>query len=169
MDAAPDVRPPARGPSTRSVGLIVGLVLLGFGVLIIADTYRLGAGWASDGPQAGYFPFRIGVLIAVCSVIVVIQALRNKADDSLFVEWVKLVPVSRILFPLVAYIAVMQYLGLYVASALFVGGLMRWLGKYSWLKSFAVAVIMSLVIFWLFEFEFSVPLPKGPLEQWLGY
>lgn len=169
MRATGDGQVPPRGPSTRRVGVIIGLVLLGFGVLIIADTYRLGAGWAPDGPQAGYFPFRIGVLIAICSVIVVVQALRNKQDDTLFVEWRKLVPVSQILFPLIAYIGVMQYLGMYVASALFVAGLMRWLGKYTWLKSLLVAVIMSLVIFWLFEFEFSVPLPKGPLEQWLGY
>ena len=149
--------------------MIVGLVLLGIGLLIIVDTYRLGAGWAPDGPKAGYFPFRIGVLIAVCSIIVVIQALRNKRDDSIFVEWAKLVPVSQILFPLIAYVAVMQYLGMYVASALFVAGLMRWLGKYTWLKSLLVAVTMSIVIFWLFESQFSVPLPKGPLEQWLGY
>jgi hypothetical protein len=149
--------------------VIVGLVLLGIGLLIIVDTYRLGAGWAPDGPKAGYFPFRIGVLIAVCSIIVVIQALRNKRDDSIFVEWAKLVPVSQILFPLIAYVAVMQYLGMYVASALFVAGLMRWLGKYTWLKSLLVAVTMSIVIFWLFESQFSVPLPKGPLEQWLGY
>jgi hypothetical protein len=162
-------RASSRGPSTRLVGVVVGLVLLGVGVLIIVDTYRLGAGWAPDGPKAGYFPFRIGVLIAVCSVIVVIQALRNKRDDSLFVEWAKLVPVSQILFPLIAYVAVMQYLGMYVASALFVAGLMRWLGKYTWLKSLLVAVTMSIVIFWLFESQFSVPLPKGPLEQWLGY
>jgi putative tricarboxylic transport membrane protein len=158
-----------RGPSTRLVGVVVGLVLLGIGVLIIVDTYRLGAGWAPDGPQAGYFPFRIGVLIAACSLVVVIQALRAKQDDSLFVEWRKLVPVSQILFPLVAYVGVMQYLGMYVASALFVAGLMRWLGKYTLRKSLVVAVIMSLIIFWLFELQFSVPLPKGPLEQWFGY
>jgi putative tricarboxylic transport membrane protein len=169
MRTPEDVQPRPRGPSTRRVGVITGLVLLGFGVLIIADTYRLGAGWASDGPQAGYFPFRIGVLIAFCSIVVVVQALRDKSGDALFVEWAKLIPVSQILFPLIAYIGVMQYLGIYVASAMFVAGLMRWLGKYSWLKSVLVAVVMSLVIFWLFEFEFSVPLPKGPLEQWLGY
>jgi putative tricarboxylic transport membrane protein len=169
MRATGDGQAPPRGPSTRSVGVAAGLALLGLGVLIIADTYRLGAGWAADGPQAGYFPFRIGVLIVLCSVIVVVQALRSKHDKTLFVEWAKLVPVSQILFPLIAYIGVMQYLGMYVASALFVAGLMRWLGKYSWLRSLLVAIIMSFVIFWLFEFEFSVPLPKGPLEQWLGY
>src|SRR5450432_2281398 len=107
-----------RGPSTRRAGMVTGVVLFGVGLLILVDTWRLGAGWAPDGPQAGYFPFRIGLLIALCSVIVFIQAFRARNDPSLFVEWRKLVPVSQILFPLIAYIAVMQYLGMYVASAL---------------------------------------------------
>jgi putative tricarboxylic transport membrane protein len=32
-----------------------------------------------------------------------------------------------------------------------------------------VAVVMSALIFWLFEMQFKVPLPKGPLEAWFGY
>jgi putative tricarboxylic transport membrane protein len=159
----------SRGPSTRHVGIIVGLVLFGIGVLVVADNARIGAGWASDGPQAGYFPLRIGVLIAVCSVIVIVQAFRRRSDQTIFVEWAKLIPVSKILFPLILYIAAMQYLGLYVASTLFVGGLMRWLGRYSWSKSVLVPLVMSAIIFWLFEYQFTVPLPKGPLEQWFGY
>jgi hypothetical protein len=157
------------GPSTRKVGMIVGLVFFALGVLVIADTIRLGAGWARDGPQAGYFPLRIGVLIAVCSIIVVVQAYRRKDDTRIFVEWRKLIPVGKILFPLILYIAAMQYVGLYVASTLFVGGLMRWLGRYSWTKAIIVPLIMSGIIFWLFEYQFTVPLPKGPLEQWFGY
>jgi putative tricarboxylic transport membrane protein len=159
----------SRGPSTRRVGIIVGLVLFGIGVLVVADNARIGAGWSSDGPQAGYFPLRIGVLIALCSIIVIVQAFRRRDDQTIFVEWAKLVPVGKILFPLILYIGAMQYLGLYVASTLFVGGLMRWLGRYSWTKSVLVPLVMSAIIFWLFEYQFTVPLPKGPLEQWFGY
>jgi hypothetical protein len=112
---------------------------------------------------------RIGVLIAVCSIIVVVQAYRRKDDTRIFVEWRKLIPVAKILFPLILYIAAMQYVGLYVASTVFVGGLMRWLGRYSWTKVIIVPLIMSGIIFWLFEYQFTVPLPKGPLEQWFGY
>lgn len=158
-----------RGPSTRVVDALVGAVFLAFGVVVVIDNYRLGAGWAHDGPQAGYFPLRIGLLIALASAAVIVHALRNARDKSLFVEWVKLIPVSKVLFPLVIYIGVMQYLGLYVASTLFVAALMRWLGKYSWLKCVTVSLAMSAAIFYLFEMQFSVPLPKGPIERWAGY
>jgi putative tricarboxylic transport membrane protein len=161
--------PRVDGPFTRVVDACVGLLILIVGVVVIVDNYRLGAGWAPDGPEAGYFPLRIGVLMALCSVIVIVHALRNKADTSIFVAWRKLIPVSQVLFPLIVYIGLMQFTGLYVASTVFVAGFMRWLGKYSWLKSCLVAVIMSVVIFWLFETQFQVPLPKGPIERWLGY
>src|SRR4051794_17568567 len=110
----------ADGPSTRVVDACLGVVLLLIGVVVVVVNYQLGAGWASDGPQAGYFPLRIGVLIAGCSVIVIVHALRNRDDRSIFVAWRKLIPVSQVLFPLIAYILLMQYLGLYVASTLFV-------------------------------------------------
>ena len=117
-------------------------------MLVVADNVRLGAGWASDGPQAGYFPLRIGILIAVCSAIVIVQAFRHKADETIFVEWAKLVPVGKILFPLILYIAAMQYLGLYVASTLFVGGLMRWLEQ---LGRAVLVLIAERNYLWLFE------------------
>lgn len=157
------------GPSTRVVDACLGGVLLLIGIVVVVVNYQLGAGWASDGPQAGYFPLRIGVLIALCSVIVIVHALRNREDRSIFVAWRKLIPVSQVLFPLMGYILMMQYLGLYVASTLFVALFMRWLGKYSWIKSILVALVMSAIIFWLFEMQFKVPLPKGPLEAWFGY
>lgn len=169
MEGTEDPLRPSRGPSTRVVDAIVGAIFLLVGIVVVVDNYRIGAGWAHDGPQAGYFPLRIGLLIALASIVVIVRALRSRADTSLFVEWVKLIPVSKVLFPLVIYVGVMQYLGLYVASTLFVASLMRWLGRYSWIKCIVVSVAMSAVIFYLFEIQFSVPLPKGPLERRFGY
>ncbi|MCK7500079.1 MAG: hypothetical protein MZW92_64435 [Comamonadaceae bacterium] len=31
-------------------------------LVVIVDSRRIGAGWADDGPQAGYFPFYIGLM-----------------------------------------------------------------------------------------------------------
>ena len=54
-------------------------------------------------------------------------------------------------------------------GALFIGLFMRLFGKYSWLRSIAVGVVVSVSAFVLFEIWFTIPLPKGPLEEWLGY
>jgi hypothetical protein len=45
---------------------------------------------------------------------------------------------------------------------------MKWLGRYNWLVVLAVAIVVPVIIFIFFERWFLVPLPKGPLEDWLG-
>ena len=46
--------------STRTVEIVVSLMLLALAVLLGYDNWRTGMAWASDGPQAGYFPFYLG-------------------------------------------------------------------------------------------------------------
>ncbi|MDB5822096.1 MAG: small permease of tripartite tricarboxylate transporter [Herminiimonas sp.] len=152
----------------RTVELVVGVLLTLVGVLVMWSNYQLGAGWADDGPQSGYFPFRLGIVIFLSSLVVIVQAVI-KADRSAFVEKEQLKLVAIVLLPLILYVASIQSLGIYVPSALFIGIFMMAVGKFSWWKAIAVSVGTTLVIFWIFELQFQVPLPKGPLEQLFGY
>jgi putative tricarboxylic transport membrane protein len=152
----------------RSAEIAVGFIVAAFGLLAIVSNYLLGAGWAEDGPQAGYFPLRMGVAIFIASIVVIVQAFR-KNDRSAFVEREQLKLVATVLLPLIVYIAAIRFIGIYVASALFIGIFMRLVGKFSLWKSAAAGIGINLVLFWVFEIMFLVPLPKGPLEQLLGY
>jgi putative tricarboxylic transport membrane protein len=152
----------------RTVELIVGGLLAALALLVIWSNYRLGAGWAPDGPQSGYFPFRLGIVILLASITIIIQAIL-KADRSAFVERAQLKLVAIVLLPLVVYVAAIQGLGIYVPSALFIGIFMMAVGKFSWWKAIVTGVGTALVIFWIFELQFQVPLPKGPLEQLFGF
>ena len=51
------------GISTRTMEIVVALALLAVSALVIVDSYRLGSKWGDDGPQSGYFPFYIGLLL----------------------------------------------------------------------------------------------------------
>jgi hypothetical protein len=73
-----------------------------------------------------------------------------------------------VVIPTAIYVGVMPFTGLYLASIVFIGWFMRWLGKYSWLTVTAVAFGMPIVTYFIFERWFLVPLPKGPIEEWLG-
>ena len=65
--------------------------------------------------------------------------------------------------------AALQMIGIYVASSLFIGIFMWLVGKFGPLRSAITGIGVSLVLFWIFEIMFTVPLPKGPLEQMFGY
>jgi putative tricarboxylic transport membrane protein len=155
--------------STRAVEIGVAAVILLFGLVVATDTYRLGARWGDDGPQPGYFPFYIGLLICISSVTILLRALRNSAlSGESFVSRGELKKILTVLVPTAVYVGVIAYLGFYVASTLYIAYFMWHLGKYSWIKIVPVALGVSVAFFLIFEVWFQVPLPKGPLEAALG-
>ncbi len=165
-----DGNAPHGGVSERTAGAVSVIVIFLVGVVMMADNYKLGAGWAKDGPESGYFPFRIGAIICIASVIVLLQTLFGKTRSTkTFVTWARFRLVLLVLVPTLAYVLAIQLVGIYVASALFVAAFMRVMDKSHWLKTLVISSGVTVTLFWMFEVQFMVPLPKGPLEALFGY
>lgn len=158
--------------SVRVWEIVVAGLFLAFGALVVYDSRRLGSSWGSDGPQAGYFPFYIGLLICISSLVNLIAAL-NRADKRPFVSWGQLRMVLVVMVPYTVYVALISNpvysLGIYEASVIFIAAFMRVLGKYTWPKIAAVSIGTMAAFFLMFEVWFKVPLPKGPIEALLGF
>jgi hypothetical protein len=158
-----------------TIDAVVAAILMLIGVVVVIEARRLGAGWSSDGPGAGYFPFYIGLILLGCGGAIFVQALRKRsrssADDDVFVDSVQLKRVLSVLVPSAVYVGVIMVLGIYVASALFIALFMIILGKYPVLKSVVIGVAVNALFFCMFEIWFKVPLFKGALEPlgFLGY
>src|SRR5262245_5980163 len=159
------------GISTRTMEIIVALILLAVSALVVTDSYRLGSKWGDDGPQSGYFPFYIGLLLGIASVATLVRVLMARSASGQFVGWGQLKLVLSVLVPAVVYVLAVQLVGMYVASAIYIMLFMRWLGHYSWVKSVAIGFGVSAAIFVLFEIWFKVPLFKGAYDPlaFLGY
>jgi len=154
----------------RSMELVVGVTLMLVAAVVMFDSRRLGAGWGSDGPQSGYFPFFVGLILFVSGAVNFALALRTPpGHGGIFVERGQLKTVLQVLVPTVIYVIAIGFLGLYVASAVFIAYFMWRLGGYRGLKVPAVAILVPLALFMMFEVWFRVPLPKGPIETALGF
>ena len=152
------------------IDLTVAAIIFALGALVAWDSYRIGASWGSDGPQSGYFPFYIGMITCVCGAVVFVQSLlKLGTDKSVFVTPEQLKQVLVILAPSTVYVLGVQLIGIYVSSAVFIALFMRIAGQYTWLRSAVVGLGVSLSSFVMFEIWFKIPLPKGPLENLLGY
>ena len=163
-------RPRSAWLTYQAAEVIVAVTIFLVGVVMMMDSYRIWLGWAVDGPKAGYFPFRTWAILSMASVVVFLRALfGSHRNYELFVSWDRFKQVLCVLIPTVFYVVVTQFIGIYVASALFIGGFMRAMAKFSWLKVILVSVGISVTLFWMFEIQFLVPLPKGPLESLFGY
>ena len=149
--------------------LAVAVLAFVFGAIVVVDSARLGAGWADDGPQAGYFPFYIGLALLGASGWTAFAQLRRWQRIEVFADRAQLRSVAAVMGPMVVHVALIKFIGLYVASALLIGWFMHRHGQHRLTTKLAVPVAVPLVVFVVFERWFLVPLPKGPLETLFGY
>ncbi|MBM3343159.1 MAG: tripartite tricarboxylate transporter TctB family protein [Betaproteobacteria bacterium] len=149
----------------RAMEIIVALLLLAFGAVIAWTSFKLGAKWGDDGPQAGYFPFYIGVIIAISSVVTLVQALRGTTGQSrgTFVERGQLKQVLAVLIPAIVFVLAIQWFGIYLAATVYIAVFMIWLGQYAWWKAVLLGVTVSVCVYLMFEVWFKVALHKGSL------
>lgn len=152
----------------RAADLVTAAVLMLVGGVVLYDAVRLGFGWGTDGPQSGFLPFWLAFIMVVTSLLIIVQAARRRSGP-VFVTRERLRPVLVVLWPAAAMVAFMQVAGLYVASAVYLAFYMRWVGRHSWRAVVALSVVVPVATFLIFERWFLVPMPKGPLESWLGY
>jgi putative tricarboxylic transport membrane protein len=160
--------------SIRAADVATALAFLAFGLLVVWDSRRLGSQWGSDGPQAGYFPFYIGIILCVSSIVNLLRAIgMGEKGKSPFVKWGQLRMILVVMIPTVIYVALISNpwlnLGIYTASTIYIAMFMYFLGKYGWRKIIPVSVGTMVFFFVMFEIWFKVPLPKGPLEAAFGF
>ena len=157
------------GPSHRGVEIGVAAVIALIGAVAIFGSLKVGVGWGSDGPQAGFFPFYCGLAVLISCAVNIAIILRDTDEDARFANWRQLRQVLSVVIPTTVYVFIIPVLGIYLSSAILIVGFMMWLGKYPLHVATAIGIGMPIVTFAMFEIWFLVPLPKGPIERLLGY
>ncbi|AUC98349.1 MULTISPECIES: tripartite tricarboxylate transporter TctB family protein [Bradyrhizobium] len=156
--------------STGAVDVVTSLLLLALALVLGWDNWRTGASWDSTGPQPGYFPFYLSVILGAASLYGLGAAFVSRREAAqTFVTRAQLRRVMAVFVPTFLFCLATQYLGLYVASFLLIAGFMRIVGRIALWKSLLTAFIFTAVMFVTFDIAFDVIMPKGPLEAAFGY
>jgi putative tricarboxylic transport membrane protein len=156
------------GVSHRSVEIGVALFMALLAGVGIAGALKVGIGWGAEGPKAGFFPFYISLIVLISCAVNLVSVLREFSGRELFAEWGQLRQVFSVVVPTTIYVFAVPVLGMYVSSGLLIGVFMKWIGRYSWPMVLAISIGVPVITYVLFERWFLVPLPKGPVEDWLG-
>ena len=156
--------------SSGTVEIVVSLLLLALAVTLGYDNWRTGISWDSTGPEPGYFPFYLSIILGGGSLYGLVAAFvaHNGASET-FVTRAQLRRVLAVFAPTLLFCLATQFLGLYVASFLLIAGFMRLVGKIALWKSLLTALIFTAAMFVTFDVAFDVIMPKGPLEAAFGY
>jgi hypothetical protein len=156
--------------SRLAVELAVAAITAGLGLAVVIGAIEYQIGWDDAGPQPGYVPFYVGLIIILGSIGVAVQAwrARERAGPS-FLTVVQARRVATFALPILVFVGVSLVTGLYVATALYLMATMMFQGGYRWPRAVLTSVAIAIVFFVLFEIGFKQPLLKGPLEAWLGF
>lgn len=161
---------PAITHRAAEIGTSIVLALLG--LIVMYGAMEQGIGWDDSGPQAGLFPFYIGLILFLASMGTLLSTLRawsgmgyviTKSED--------LKRVLKVFIPIVIYVAIMPIVGMYVAAFLFIFWFMLKLkeGDRSYKKSFIllISIAVPCAIYLVFAMWFEVPLYEGLWLRWL--
>src|SRR5690606_11007079 len=97
--------------SYRSMDAFIAIAFMVTASVVMWDSVNVGASWASDGPQAGYFPFYIGVIMFISGLGVLLQSILTKKPNlNTFVEKGQLLSVLQVLIPTAIFVALLPYL-----------------------------------------------------------
>lgn len=156
--------------TNRTMEIVVAGLFAIVALIVIADSVRVGSGWGSDGPKAGYFPFFVGLIMLASSLATLaVNLFRHSGERVAFVERDQLWQVLQVLLPSLGFVLLTGVLGIYVSATVFISFFMRWVGKYPARVIAPVAILVPAMLFLMFEVWFLVPLPKGPVEALFGY
>ena len=166
---APEADSPAV-TNTRVADVTVSLLLLVLAATLGFDNWRTGIAWDSTGPEAGYFPFYLSVILGGASLYgLVTTFLARKQATETFVTRAQLRRVMAVFVPTLLFCLATQFLGLYVASFLLIAAFMRMVGRIALWKSLLTAFLFTAIMFVTFDIAFDVIMPKGPLEAAFGH
>lgn len=147
----------------RTADITVALILLLLAGLVAWESLQLDIGWGLNGPAGGFFPFWLAVGLALCSLVILFQALWRSPflPTRPLVARGGWVPLLKVAVPAVVFVLLTEVIGLYVAAALYMGFSMRWLGKHSWVLVIVLSLGIPLGSYFIFDKWFLIPLPKG--------
>lgn len=139
------------------------------GGIVAYGSLEFGTGWGDSGPQPGYFPFYVGLIVILASLGVLAQAfVQHRHRQESFLTRAQRTRILSFFVPMLLFVVLSVLLGLYVALTLYLIGVMTVQGGYRPVKAAAIGVGSALIFYLVFEIWFQVPLMKGPLEALIG-
>jgi hypothetical protein len=162
MSASPQVL------NRRWAEILFSVITGAIGVAVIKGALEMDVGWTSSGPDAGYFPFRVGLIILAASIVNLVQRGFLTPAEGDYISRKDAGAMALFFVPLVGLAIGSLWLGLYLAIALYLILAIGWIGKVAWHKTLGIALGASIALYVTFEFIFRLPLPKGPLGPLFG-
>lgn len=138
---------------------VSGMALLVFGLAVAWEAAKLPFG-SINAPDAGFFPLSLAVALALLSALIVLGTWLPEAAAAAMPSWRGAGRATAAVATMAVYVAVIDWLGYLLATALVMLVLLRGIERLKWRTSVAVTVVSVVASYLLFR-RLGVPLPSG--------
>jgi hypothetical protein len=147
----------------RAADRIAAVLLLAFSAAFAAGALKYYKWWGDEGPGPAFMPFWLGLLMALLAGILLVRSLREKAPGAAWLpHGAGLRRMLAVLALTVAFVAALKTTGMVLGTALFLGAIVRYLGRHRWWVCGAVAAAAAGFNWLVFVHWLRVPMPAGP-------
>ena len=148
----------------RSADRVTAVFLFALSVAFAAGALKYYKWWGSDGPGSAFLPFCLGVVMAVLALMMLLRSLKEKdPGHSWFPRGEGLRDMLVVLAVTVAFVALLNILGMIIGTALYLTVLIRYLGRHPWWRTLAIALAAAGFNWLVFVHWLRVPMPEGML------
>jgi hypothetical protein len=148
----------------RSADRVTAALLLAFAVAFSAGALKQYQWWGSGGPGPAFMPFWLGLVMAFLALGMLLKSLkRQDPGDAWLPRGEGLRDLAVVLGATVAFVALLNVLGMVIGTALYLAVLVRYLGRHRWWVTLAVAAGAAGFNWLVFVHWLRVPFPEGRL------
>jgi putative tricarboxylic transport membrane protein len=148
----------------RSADRVIAALLLAFAVAFSAGAIKTYQWWGSGGPGPAFMPFWLGLVMAALALGMLIRSLKQRDPGPAWLpHGAGLADLLVVLGATIAFVALLDFLGMVIGTALYLAVLVRYLGKHAWWVTLAIALGAAGFNWLVFVHWLRVPFPEGKL------
>ncbi len=146
----------------RKAEILTALGFVAFAIAVIVQARQAGSGWVEGQPEAGFFPFWIGLLLLACGTAVVGRAvLTGGSAAAFFHDRTASSSVAKVSVTAAVMLALTYLVGFYTAAIVYLFIYTRFVGRHRWPSVIILSVLIPVGTYLLFERTLKILLPRG--------
>ena len=148
----------------RSADRVTAALLLAFSVAFAAGALKQYQWWGSGGPGPAFMPFWLGLVMAGLALGMLIRSVKQPDPGAAwFPRGEGLRDILVVLGATILFVGLLNVLGMVIGTAIYLGVLVRYLGKHPWWMTGAIAIAAAFFNWLVFVHWLHVPFPEGML------
>ncbi len=147
----------------RKAEILTALGFIAFSIAVMVQAWQVGFGWVAGQPQAGFFPFWLGLVLAACGMVVLVPVLvaSRASAGAFFHDRTALTSVIKVSVTGAVMLALTYLIGFYAAAIAYLFVYTRFVGKHRWLAVIVMSLLIPYGSYILFERTLKILLPRG--------